>query len=83
MATPPSRIRAKLLYGIAKPQKEGHEKASFVLGNWYDNGEGVSVDKSEAIVWYRKAADHAQQKKVYSVYEKAVKALDALEEAND
>ena len=31
--------------------------AQYALGSCYANGEGVEKDLTEAVIWYRKAAD--------------------------
>ncbi len=36
---------------------KGDAEAQYILGVCYDNGRGVTKDESEAVKWYRKAAD--------------------------
>ena len=35
----------------------GHVEACFILGDAYAAGNGVSLDRAKAIVWFRKAAE--------------------------
>ncbi len=37
--------------------EQGYVKAQYILGNCYENGEGVEKDSGEAIKWYKKAAE--------------------------
>ncbi len=37
--------------------EQGHAKAQYNVGHMYRNGHGVPQDYSEAMRWYRKAAD--------------------------
>jgi uncharacterized protein len=37
--------------------EQGDADAQFLVGNMYDNGEGVPEDDTEAVNWYRKAAE--------------------------
>ena len=37
--------------------EQGHVATQFVLGFMYANGDGVPQDDTEAVKWYRKAAD--------------------------
>uniref|UniRef100_UPI002A0A34FA tetratricopeptide repeat protein n=1 Tax=Psychrobacter sp. HII-4 TaxID=1569264 RepID=UPI002A0A34FA len=36
---------------------QGDPQAQFQLGSMYENGEGVSQDKTKAADWYRKSAE--------------------------
>ena len=40
-----------------KAAERGDADAQFMLGTFYENGEGVSQDYQEAVKWYRKAAE--------------------------
>ncbi|MEE9250825.1 MAG: tetratricopeptide repeat-containing serine protease family protein [Alphaproteobacteria bacterium] len=37
--------------------EQGHDTAQYILGELYENGEGVPQDYAEAAKWYRMAAD--------------------------
>lgn len=56
---------------LLKAAEQGHSGAQCVLGVCYANGEGVSKDMSEAVKWWRKAAEQGD--------EDAKKALNSLE----
>ena len=40
-----------------KAAERGDADAQFMLGTFYENGEGVPQDYQEAVKWYRKAAE--------------------------
>ena len=42
---------------VLKKAQKGNASAQNTLGFMYGNGEGVRKDKSEAVKWYRKAAE--------------------------
>ena len=48
-------INSGSLKACFKYAYENNPHAMIVVGNSYDNGEGVDVDKDEALKWYRKA----------------------------
>ena len=41
--------------------KQSNAKAQFRLGSYYDNGDGVDVDKFEVVKWYRMVAKQGQE----------------------
>jgi len=41
--------------------EQGNADAQFTLGVMYDNGRGVPQDDTEAVRWYRLAADQRHQ----------------------
>jgi TPR repeat protein len=43
--------------------EQGEAKAQFRLGYIYSQGKGVSQDYTEAVRWYRKAADQGDAKR--------------------
>jgi TPR repeat protein len=46
---------------------QGHSWAQYILGEIYDNGQGVSQDNAEAAKWYRKAADQGHANAQYNL----------------
>ena len=54
LACPASAEDIQTLIGKAK---DGNPKAQYQLGNTYYFGEGIQHDYTEAVKWYRKAAD--------------------------
>ncbi len=41
-----------------KLAEQGNSSAQNTIGVMYSNGEGVDKDGNEAIIWYKKAAEH-------------------------
>ena len=58
----------------------GNSNIQYVLGEWYDNGEGVPQDHTEAVKWYRLAADQGNATAQYNL---AVKYADGTGVAMD
>ena len=42
---------------VQKAAEQSDEKAQFLLGSMYANGEGVMQDDKQAVAWFRKAAE--------------------------
>jgi TPR repeat protein len=53
---------------LAKAQG-GDAVAQYKLGGCYDRGEGVVLDKKQAISWYRKAADQGNEKALATLFD--------------
>ena len=51
------RIMLRQLSGTARLLSKGHVKAQAMLATAYNLGKGVEQDTTEAIKWYRKAAE--------------------------
>jgi TPR repeat protein len=52
----------KTAYQLIKPQAEkGDANAQFILGFLYDEGKGVPQDYTEAVKWYRRAAEQGNK----------------------
>ncbi|MBQ9561130.1 MAG: sel1 repeat family protein [Prevotella sp.] len=50
------------MYWWRKAAEQGYAYAQFSLGVCYDDGTGVTKDKSQAVYWYRKASDQGLAK---------------------
>ena len=49
--------KALAVQWFRKAADQGNAGGQFMLGNMYDNGQGVPKDYALAVQWYRKAAD--------------------------
>ncbi len=65
-AQPNEADRKEFLGTKARAQK-GDAKAQTDLGFMYDKGNGVAKDETEAVKWYRKAADQGFSKAQYNL----------------
>ena len=45
----------------------GDARAQFALGLMYDNGEGVTADRAEAVAWYTRSAEQGYGKAQYNL----------------
>ncbi|MCD7733577.1 MAG: SEL1-like repeat protein [Clostridiales bacterium] len=52
---------------FTKAAELGHAKAQFILGFFYDGGEGVAADAAKAAYWYEQAADRDLVEAQYTV----------------
>ena len=48
----------KAVEWIRSAAERGHEYAMYFLGRCYLHGRGVSIDVSQALKWFKKAADN-------------------------
>ncbi len=65
---------AKAATRVRDVAEQGNSGAQFVLGEFYSFGVSVKLDHTEALKWYRKAAeqgDVAAQNKLASAYDQA------------
>ena len=46
---------------VKKAADKGEAAAMTFIANMYGNGEGVSKDYSQAMLWYKKAADKGNE----------------------
>ncbi len=54
----PLQATSPRLSQTAEAARQGDRVAQFTLGTWYYNGEeGLPKDYSQAVVWYRRAAE--------------------------
>jgi TPR repeat protein len=56
-----------LVCKIVLSADQGYAKAQNALGDMYFFGDGVAEDDSEAMTWYRRAADQAFSEAQFSV----------------
>jgi len=50
-----------------KAAERGHAEAQYIVGQHYENGEGVKKDEKEAFEWFKKAADQGNANAQYKV----------------
>ena len=55
------RTTLRRLRGFAKPPTRATPLPRFNLGSMYESGRGVPKDDTEAVAWYRKAADQGNR----------------------
>lgn len=54
----PLQATSPRLSQTAEAARQGDSSSQFTLGTWYYNGEeGLPKDYSQAVVWYRRAAE--------------------------
>ena len=53
----PLTAKAETFEETRAKAEQGDAEAQFNLGSCYDNGEGVEMNKTEAVKWFRKAAE--------------------------
>ncbi|MBI2279675.1 MAG: sel1 repeat family protein [Bacteroidetes bacterium] len=53
--------------GFLRAADKGNEKAMYVIGVMYQNGQGVEVSYTEAMNWYQKAADKGESLAMYNI----------------
>ena len=61
------RIFLKQLFGGDAPPIKVSPVAQHNLGVMYSNGQGIPQDYAEAVVWYRRAADHGYAKAQFNL----------------
>jgi hypothetical protein len=79
-----SQDYAKAAQSFVKAAERGDASAQFVLGNMYENGEGVKQDYQQAMSWYRKAAElgnASAQSNLGTMYEHGEGAVKDLRQA--
>ena len=54
-------VRRMLFRELLPLAEQGDAAAQHKLGVMYDNGEGILVNKAEAVKWYRKAAEQGHE----------------------
>lgn len=67
-----------------KSAEKGYAGSQMAIGEFYDSGKGVDIDKKEALKWYRKAADKGDsygQKKVGDFYYSGIVVKASYKEA--
>lgn len=52
---------------FSKKAEQGDAKAQFMMGKFYNNGKGVKQSNTEALKWYRKAADQDYTDAQYNI----------------
>lgn len=60
-------LKRSVLSDARKQAEQGDTVAQTALGGIYWNGDGVAMNKTEAVKWYRKAAEQEYAKAQYAL----------------